>query len=1589
MECETHRKTTQGADVSGLIGTAGNDTLGPIAGGGVMQGLEGNDWFNQDPAGADTIDGGPGSDVVFYENSPGPVTVDLTAGFASGPAIAPDALISIENVHGSQAHGDSIRGTDGNNYFFGRGGDDSIFGLDGNDNIHPGSGSDLVDGGPGFDTVSYFSDGFDIAGPGSTGAFVNLGATSLVPDSPLLGGVPVAAGTARDPWGGTDTLVGIETVTGSAFSDTIIGSSAVNRLDGGAGGDSLLGGAGNDTLLGGDGHDILRGEDGSDNLQGGAGNDTIDASGGAASSQQFGDYISPGAGHNTIIGHAELFALNEGIDIGYQGVTGTGGIVVTVGANGTGTVISNNAGVVNDTFTYAHRWDGTQAGDLFLGSANANYEGWTGSGGADTIHGGGGFDEILYHQDASWGGLGSVTVNFVSGTATDPFGATDLFTGIEAVRGTAQADQFTGSAAISYLRYRGLAGADTILGTSSFDEADYSQDANYGGSAGILADLAAGTIRDGFGTIDRVSQIDRVTGTAVADSLSGSAAHETLRGGAGDDTMRGLGGDDYLEDGAGNDLLDGGAGYDQADYRRGESGILVDMALGTVTGSATGNDTLISIERVVGSHFADTLLGSSANDDFAGERGDDYIDGRLGSDFVSMSNAAGSVVVDLAAGFATGDGNDTLISIERVSGSQFADTLLGSEDDNYFRGDGGFFGSGAADYIDGRGGIDRVDYRDDPSGVRINLSTGRAIDGRGFEDTLVSIENASGSGFADTITGSDAANLLTGRGGNDIILGGLGADTLQGEAGDDTLEGGGGNDLLQGGAGSNVARFAGNRADYELVSLGNGSYSIRDLRPSSPDGTDTISDIQRLQFADQMAVIQFSASSLSIAALNADRSEGTGGAATVFTFLVTRTGDLNAPSRVNWTTATSFIGEATADDFVGGVLPSGVIDFAMGASQAQIDVLVAADSMAERDETFLVQLNSPVFASILVGTATGVIRNDDAAVTYSIAAQIGDRAEGTGSGFSVFDYLVTRSGDLSGAGQVGWSVAGSGPNAANATDFQNGVLPSGTVSFAAGEATQTVRVRVVRDALPEADEAFTVSLLPPANGALGVSSAAGVIRNDDAAAVTYSIAAQIGDRAEGTGSGVSVFEYLVTRSGDLSGAGQVGWSVAGSGPNAANAADFQNGVLPGGTVSFAAGEATQTVRVRVVRDALPEADEAFTVSLLPPASGALGVSSAAGIIRNDDAAGATYSIAAQIGDRAEGTGSGVSVFEYLVTRSGDLSGAGQVGWSVAGSGPNAANAADFQNGVLPGGTVSFAAGEATQTVRVRVVRDALPEADEAFTVGLLPPASGALGVSSAGGVIRNDDAAVTYSIAAQIGDRAEGTGSGVSVFEYLVTRSGDLSGAGSMRFGVAGSGPNPADAADFQNGVLPGGTVSFAAGEATQTVRVRVVRDALPEADEAFTVSLSGASGGAIGTGVATGVIRNDDSSAVTYSLATSLIPGVEGTGSGVSVFQYLVTRSGDLGTATQVAWNVTGTGANPADAADFLNGVLPSGRLAFAADEVSQFLKVRVLRDAVAEADEAFQVSLASGATLSSAIVNDDGVVAFSLPPSELFLLG
>jgi Ca2+-binding RTX toxin-like protein len=127
----------------------------------VSHGASGTLWLGATDFSEGNLDGyreqlaqfGVGTDTADYSGAPGPVTVDLAAGTATGAA-ANDVLIGIENIRGS-AFADLLTCKANPSVIEGSGGNDTLHGGAGDDTLDGGGGHEMLNGGEGIDTVSY------------------------------------------------------------------------------------------------------------------------------------------------------------------------------------------------------------------------------------------------------------------------------------------------------------------------------------------------------------------------------------------------------------------------------------------------------------------------------------------------------------------------------------------------------------------------------------------------------------------------------------------------------------------------------------------------------------------------------------------------------------------------------------------------------------------------------------------------------------------------------------------------------------------------------------------------------------------------------------------------------------------------------------------------------------------------------------------------------------------------------------------------------------------------------------------------------------------------------------------------------------------------------------------------------------------------------------------------------------------------------------------------------------------------------------------------------------------------------------------
>ncbi|MDK9697568.1 MAG: hypothetical protein OEL76_14375, partial [Siculibacillus sp.] len=281
------------------------------------------------------------------------------------------------------------------------------------------------------------------------------------------------------------------------------------------------------------------------------------------------------------------------------------------------------------------------------------------------------------------------------------------------------------------------AGTDTIELTSTSTGLNGLADAKILATTVISAAPATADV-----TIDLSHQTEgfSIVGGSGDDTLTGTSAYDTITGGGGADTISAGNGVDRIVGYEGDDHVDGGASYDTL------------VILTTQADLATAaDDRIVNVEAVSASTasagVAIDLSGQTENLTITGSNFADTIIGGTGVDYFDL-----------------GGGDDVLIGYE--AGEVVIGNPQSTPSFDTIRIDATSPGLNASDYYD-LIYIEAVDASPAAEGVTISL-TGHNT---GFQIT--------GSAFADQITG--------GYGGSDVIVGFVGADTVIGNGGNDSI----------------------------------------------------------------------------------------------------------------------------------------------------------------------------------------------------------------------------------------------------------------------------------------------------------------------------------------------------------------------------------------------------------------------------------------------------------------------------------------------------------------------------------------------------------------------------------------------------------------------------------------------------------------------------------------------------------------------------------------------------------------------------------------------------------------------------------
>ncbi|MGZ5482374.1 MAG: beta strand repeat-containing protein [Pyrinomonadaceae bacterium] len=176
------------------------------------------------------------------------------------------------------------------------------------------------------------------------------------------------------------------------------------------------------------------------------------------------------------------------------------------------------------------------------------------------------------------------------------------------------------------------------------------------------------------------------------------------------------------------------------------------------------------------------------------------------------------------------------------------------------------------------------------------------------------------------------------------------------------------------------------------------------------------------------------------------------------------------------------------------------LTFNPGETSKPVKVVANTDTVYELDEDFVVNLSSPVNATIGDGEGRGTITNDDLRPNLSIGNVI--KFEGTTPGTVSFDFTVTKSGNATDVNATVNYATAPGTASENpapdctAGDYQ---FKTGSLTFTPLEFTKTITILVCKDSTFEADETFFVNLTGETNVTVTDNQGLGTIANDDAA----------------------------------------------------------------------------------------------------------------------------------------------------------------------------------------------------------------------------------------------------------------------------------------------------------------------------------------------------------------------------------------------------------------------------------------------------------------------------------------------------------
>lgn len=508
---------------------------------------------------------------------------------------------------------------------------------------------------------------------------------------------------------------------------------------------------------------------------------------------------------------------------------------------------------------------------------------------------------------------------------------------------------------------------------------------------------------------------------------------------------------------------------------------------------------------------------------------------------------------------------------------------------------------------------------------------------------------------------------------------------------------------------------------------------------------------------------------------------------------------------------------------------NGTLSWADGETGAKtFSISLINDTIFENNEAFTVSLSNPTNGLSLgaVTTSTVTVTSDDAQPLPGSVSFMQPAYTVSETGGSLV-VSVARSGGAAGTVSVSYATANG-----TAIAGQDYTTSNGTLSWADGETgAKTISIPLANDALVESNETFTISLSNPTDGlALGSASTATVtVTSEDQPTLPPGVL-QFAQATYSVGEAGGNLIVSVTRTGGTTGVASIEYATANG-----TAAAGQDYTAVSGTLSWADGDSsTKTISVPILNDILGEVLETISLALSSPTGASLGLQGTALLqILDDDDPPPNSNTNIEFDSNLYDTREDYGWRSIYVQRNGDYSQPGSVAYTTVNGSATAGS--DY---VAQSGVVNFGAGERVKKLDIRILNDSIVEPTETLTVELSSPTGGVLG-QRAITTIRLADDEVNAAGVIQFDRATYSTQEDWGYANIYLQRTNGTVGAVTVQFAVIPGTAQPGS--DYQPVT---GTVTFAAGQKSATVRVYLVNDYQLESLETANLTITNATGG-------------------------------------------------------------------------------------------------------------------------------------------------